>query len=108
MAGGNWVEVFNAGAYKATKFAKQGDLGSRVLKPRPSGTIWTKGSLVKTRWQQTAGHGGGYQFRLCPATEPLTEECFKKMPLEFASKTHTLLFKNSALNKEIKATVVSE
>ena len=30
MAGGNTYEVFNAGAYNATKFAKQGDLGTKV------------------------------------------------------------------------------
>ena len=40
MAGGTSKEVFNAGAYNATAFARQGDLGSEVLKPRPSGTVW--------------------------------------------------------------------
>lgn len=24
-------------------------------------------------------HGGGYSYRLCPASEPLTEECFQKV-----------------------------
>lgn len=24
------------------------------------------------------------QYRLCPASEPLTEECFKNLPLKFA------------------------
>ena len=38
MAGGSPVEVFNAGAYAATKFAKQGDLGSQV--PQRSSTRW--------------------------------------------------------------------
>ena len=28
---------------------------------------------------------GGYQYRLCPATEDLTEECSQKYPLEFAT-----------------------
>jgi len=32
-----------------------------------------------------ANHGGGYQYRLCPADSELTEECFRKMPLDFAS-----------------------
>ena len=46
MAGGNTFEVFNAGAYNDTVNAKQGDLGTKVLKPRPSGTVckWS-GSL---------------------------------------------------------------
>merc|ERR1719379_584664 len=43
MAGG-WIhEMFNAGEYNTTKFAKQGDLGSKVLKKRPTGTRWEKG-----------------------------------------------------------------
>jgi len=108
MAGGNFVEVFNAGAYKTTEFAKQGDLGSEVLKPRPSGTVWQKGAVAKVRWQQTAGHGGGYQFRLCPAGEPLTEECFQKMPLQFASETHMIRFRDSSKDFSIGATVVKE
>ena len=61
-------------------------------------------------WQITANHGGGYQYRLCPAgqvyltlkvlaigqiltyisslvlaliAQPLTEDCFQKHPLQF-------------------------
>ena len=63
MAGGNTFEVFNAGAYNATKFARQGDLG-KVLPPRPSGTVWKRGTVARTRWQLTASHAGGYQYRL--------------------------------------------
>ena len=124
--------------------AKIGDLGSQVLAPRPSGTVWRRGSVAKARWQLTARHGGGYQYRraatasqhialrtpliapptpliapptrtrtasaaghsaprrppprcrLCPAGSALTEACFQKSPLEFASpKTHRVLFKDS-------------
>jgi len=100
MAGGNTVEVFNAGAYRQTKFAKQGDLGSMVLRPRPSGTVWRKGSLAKTRWQQTAGHGGGYQFRLCPAKEALTEECFQRNVLRFAGNASFLQYTDRIPNRE--------
>ena len=64
MAGGNYFEVFNAGAYNTTINAKQGDLGTKVLKPRPSGTVWKRGSIQKTRWELTAAHGGGYQYLL--------------------------------------------
>ena len=127
MAGGTTEEVFNAGAYNTTAFAKQGDLGSevlkpataaraerfsfdatpaiamllrlqlllssrfQVLKPRPSGTVWKRGGRAKARWQMTARHGGGYQFRLCPAGQKLTEACFKQTPLAFANTTrHTV------------------
>jgi hypothetical protein len=107
MAGGSPIEVFNAGAYNRTRFAKQGDLGSVVLPKRPTGTIWTAGTEAKVRWQQTAAHGGGYQYRLCPASRPLTEECFQANPLDFARPdTHFIVFANSSLNREIPATLV--
>ena len=79
----------------------------QVLKPRPSGTTWVRGGVAAARWQQTAAHGGGYQYRLCPASEPLTEECFQRHPLEFASPyTHTARFADPALDRKIKATPV--
>ena len=31
---------------------------TQVLKPRPTGTVWKRGSTAKTRWQLTANHGG--------------------------------------------------
>lgn len=109
MAGGSPREVFNAGAYNATKYAKIGDLGSRVLPVRPSGTVWERGSVATTRWQQTAAHGGGYIFRLCPRSEPLTEACFRRLPLEFAEPyRHVARFKNSSLDRVIKATPVTD
>lgn len=49
-AGGADQEVFNAGAYNKTIYAQQGDLGSVVLKPRPTGTVWKRGSVEKARW----------------------------------------------------------
>ena len=49
MAGGNPVEVFNAGAYDATATAKQGDLGSRILPRRPTDTVWKTGAVAKVR-----------------------------------------------------------
>ena len=41
-----------------------------------------------------ANHGGGYSYRLCPASEPLTEDCFQRMPLEFVRTEQALLFPN--------------
>ena len=49
MAGGSTTHRFNAGEYNTTIYAKQGDLGSRVLKPRPSGTVWKKNSVSALR-----------------------------------------------------------
>ena len=30
---------------------------SKTLKPRPSGTVWRRGEIARTRWQQSANHG---------------------------------------------------
>lgn len=49
MAGGSPSAKFNAGEYNQTVYAKQGDLGSLVLKPRPSGTVWRRGATAKAR-----------------------------------------------------------
>eukprot|EP00041_Stephanoeca_diplocostata_P039847 m.1638000 g.1638000 ORF g.1638000 m.1638000 type:complete len:400 (-) comp26550_c0_seq1:266-1465(-) len=65
-----------------TSLAKLADRGSS-LPPRPTGTVWTAGSLVEVGWTIMAYHGGGYQYRLCPADQPLNEKCFQKTPLDF-------------------------
>lgn len=75
-------------------FAKQGDLGSKVLPPAPSGTVWTAGTAVEVAWGIRFNHGGGYQYRLCPAGENLTEECFMKMPLDFVRDKQVLQWNN--------------
>ena len=43
--------------YKNTTFAKQGDLGSRVLDPRPTGVLWRAGDVVEVSWAVEANHG---------------------------------------------------
>lgn len=108
MAGGRLTEAFNAAAYNTTKFAKMGDLGSKVLPPRPSGTVWKRGATAKTRWQLTANHGGGYIYRLCPFGEPLTEHCFMKTILTWATNTHVLRFANASKDRMINATMVTQ
>ena len=42
--------------------------------------------VAKVAWGIAANHGGGYQYRLCPASEDPTEECFQKTPLEFVGE----------------------
>ena len=98
-----------AAEYNPTVYARQGDLGSHVLKPRPSGTVWRRGTVAYVRQQATAPHGGGYIFRLCPANETLSEECFNRIKLEFAfPDKHTLRFADEKLDRDVKATVVTE
>lgn len=68
--------------YTDTPNAKQGDAGSG-LAPTASQATWKRGSTVEVAWALQANHGGGYQYRLCPRDQPLTEECFFKIPLRF-------------------------
>eukprot|EP00435_Cladocopium_sp_Y103_P004983 s109_g1.t1 len=49
-------------------------------------TEWVAGTTVEVAWGIAANHGGGYQYRLCPASEDATEECFQKTPLEFVGE----------------------
>lgn len=93
--------------YTATKFAKQGDLGSVVLRELPTGIVWKAGSVVTAKWSIRANHGGGYQYRLCPASEELNEECFMRTPVPFASTTVQILEMLDA-TLEINGTYVSK
>eukprot|EP00040_Diaphanoeca_grandis_P015763 m.80821 g.80821 ORF g.80821 m.80821 type:complete len:364 (-) comp25352_c0_seq1:337-1428(-) len=92
MAGGGPKQQPGEAKYTETSFAKQGDLGSVVLPTAPTGIVWKLGSNVSAKWSIRANHGGGYQYRLCPTTEEVTEECFQQHPLDFASDQHLLEF----------------
>lgn len=84
MAGGRLPSGGGFGAtYVNTAHAKQGDMGSKTLPRAPPQTTWRAGEEVEVSWSILANHGGGYQYRLCPANQPLTEECFQKTPLPF-------------------------
>lgn len=95
-AGGTDTTHFGPGEamFSDTIFAKGGDLGSKVLEAAPSGTVWTAGESVEVSWGIRYNHGGGYQYRLCPAKEELTEECFMRMPLEFVRTKQALRWNN--------------
>ena len=99
-----------------TSIAKMGQHGSKVLPYAPSGTKWMAGSSVEVGWAIRYNHGGGefspvhlsplptllptafaragYQYRLCPKGEELTEECFQRTPLAFARDKQALLWNN--------------
>ena len=86
QAGGKYPQTPMGGdsVFFTTNLSKMGDLGSRVLPPT-SGPLpkWKAGSDVEVAWGMRFNHGGGYQYRLCPADEALTEECFQRHPLDF-------------------------
>ena len=108
MAGGNPYAMYNGAEYVPTKYAKAGDLGSYVLKPRPTGVTWKAGGVANVSWYIAFNHGGGYRYRICPRTEQLTEACFQKPEhqLEFAETEHVVAFKDG--DRRIPNTVVRE
>lgn len=55
-----------------------------LRKPRAQ---WISGSTAEVGWGVTANHGGGYSYRLCPASGNLTEECFQEGHLRFVGST---------------------
>jgi len=57
-----------------------------------SETVWIAGSTVEVAWGLDANHGGGYQYRFCPADSPQTEACFQANPLKFVGNTQWLQF----------------
>ena len=68
-----------------------------------------RGTVARTRWELTASHAGGYQYRLCPAGSTLDEACFSKTPLALAKPyKHTVIMKNPKEDYEIPAVVVEE
>jgi len=97
LAGGTpWAqEVSEAGDYTATKFAHHGMNGTK-LAPMDTGVKWKIGGVAEVTWQLENHHGGGYQYRLCPADEPLTEACFQKTPLDFVAGQQGIVFKGAA------------
>lgn len=104
MAGGSTKNNDAAGGIAPPPGHKMGDKGSQLA---PSvGAIWMVGSTVEVAWDLWANHGGGYQYRLCPKSELLTEECFQQMPLPFANTTQRLRL-GSGKEFEIPATFVS-
>ena len=83
MAGGAPTTGPGHAYFYSLPWAKQGDLGSTVLRKGPPTAMWVAGTVVEVGWGLRFNHGGGYQYRLCPASEPLTEECFARHPLIF-------------------------
>eukprot|EP00908_Phaeocystis_cordata_P011195 Transcript_22036.p1 GENE.Transcript_22036~~Transcript_22036.p1 ORF type:complete len:376 (-),score=51.43 Transcript_22036:118-1245(-) len=74
--------------------ARMGERGSLVLRPAPSGTVWRAGAAVEVSWGIRYNHGGGYQYRICPADQPLTEACFQRTPLAFDRTKQALQWNN--------------
>merc|ERR1719487_35764 len=91
VAAGSTYDNTHAGGFAPPPF-KNGDKGSE-LAPTPY-THWTAGGQAQVSWTFIANHGGGYQYRLCPADRPLDEDCFKEMPLTYVNNTSVLWWSN--------------
>merc|ERR1712048_1415926 len=72
----------------------QGERGtkSNFSIPLIDKTQWVAGSTVEVAWGITANHGGGYQYRLCPADQEPTEACFQKHVLPFVGDKQWLQY----------------
>ena len=79
----SFLDHYLKGSWGKIHIFELGDHGSRNLPEMPSGIVWKSGELVNVSWSITANHGGGYQYRICPKSENLTEDCFQKTPLQF-------------------------
>lgn len=78
-------------------------LGLPPLAQQPK--VWPAGSKQEVWWSIAANHGGGYSYRLCPQSQPLTEECFQKHVLNFAGEESWIIYGglNSKNRTEIRA-----
>ena len=56
--------------FNNNSLARMGDLGSGVLPKGKAQATWRRGENVEVSWGIRYNHGGGYQYRLCPASEP--------------------------------------
>lgn len=105
VASGSWLDNTAAGGV-VPPGQVAGAKGS-LLRPDARRTEWTAGATVEVEWVIDANHGGGYHYRLCPASVPLTEECFSRTPLRFAGTTQQFKYPNGTAF-EIAAVIVSE
>ena len=100
LAGGTpWLpEVSEAGDYTNGTMLPQGypthhGLNGTLLPPMDTGTQWKIGGTAEVTFTIENNHGGGYAYRLCPAGEPLTEECFTRHHLEFDTGAQGIVYK---------------
>eukprot|EP00040_Diaphanoeca_grandis_P025237 m.139565 g.139565 ORF g.139565 m.139565 type:complete len:437 (-) comp30067_c0_seq1:381-1691(-) len=89
VAGGRYPGQGTGGAgaqYQNTTLAHEGERGS-TLPPMPTHVTWQAGESYEVSWTVAAHHGGGYAYRMAPADGPLTEETFRKLPLDFVGNS---------------------
>jgi len=89
---GGWYHAGTMGSGGFPPFGiPQGKRGSELPKLMKE-TVWIAGGVAEVAWAIQANHGGGYQYRVCPVDQALTEECFQLNPLEFVGDKQWLQF----------------
>ena len=107
---GDWVsesltEHIRSGAV-TPPFVRRGFVGEHL--PGGPTTTWTRGGTAEVAWSMFLNKGGGYAYRLCPANENATEECFNRHHLKFASNVSYIQMGQRSDNRTtFKATRVS-
>jgi len=91
-----------------SKGQPRGGSGSNLpptpMAQRPS---WKAGSEQMVEFSIYANHGGGYSYRLCKDDgNPMTEDCYQKMPLDFATDMSTVHYWDGSKD-DIKIQAVS-
>jgi hypothetical protein len=91
---GDWTKYH---PWRAPGFARMKNPCPGNLPPHTDNIdMWVAGGTAWAWWSIGANHGGGYQYRLCPKSKNLTNECFEEMPLEFATENYTIRYSASA------------
>jgi len=107
---GSWMsdsltQHFMAGA-ATPPFIRRGFDGRAV--PDGPKAVWPRGSSQDVAWSMFMNKGGGYSYRLCPKSGELTEACFQRHVLSYASNSSWIQYGPDPTNRTaIPATRVS-
>jgi hypothetical protein len=74
--------------------------------PKTKRVVWQQGGIAEVAWAPSIGHGGGYAYRLCPASQDRPDEaCFQQLEhhLEFVDDFHTIHYTASGEEEIIPA-----
>ncbi len=84
-----WKAMNGGIAPNTVPYGTRGSTSSMVPKLLEQ-TVWIAGGETEVAWAIHANHGGGYQYRLCPAEEEPNEACFQRHPIDFVGDTQWL------------------
>lgn len=74
--------------------ARSGDAAAAPLPVRPPLLHLCRRLLTGVWCRDGISHGGGYQYRLCPADQELSEACFQAHPLDFVRDKQAIILRN--------------